>query len=100
MPAQFEKDALDSLKNLHQLTIAACVAVLAFAIPSPPQYDKAINELVALKAVDWSLYGQLVKGAMVNRKSREDYQTVQLNLVQKSLGQVIHVPQEACFMPT
>jgi hypothetical protein len=97
------KEALDSVKHLHQFVIAASAAVLAFALSgTDAQVNDAIQELRAVKAVDWTAYVPFVADEMYREGAPTMYspQRVQLTLVRESLGSIIDVPADPCFKPT
>jgi hypothetical protein len=97
------KEALESVKHLHQFVIAAAAAVLAFALSgSDTQVNDAIRELRAVKAIDWSGYLPFVENETYREGANALYspQRVQLDLVRESLGSRIDVPADPCFLPT
>jgi hypothetical protein len=97
------KEALDSVKHLHQFVIAASAAVLAFALSgSDAKVNDAIKELRAIKAIDWTGYVPFVENEIYREGAPAMYspQRVQLNLVRESLGSIIDVPADPCFKPT
>jgi hypothetical protein len=97
------KEALDSVKHLHQFVIAASAAVLAFALSgSDAQVNDAIKELRAVKAIDWTGYVPFVADEIYREGAPGMYspERVQLNLVRESLDKMIDVPGDPCFKPT
>ena len=97
------KEALDSVKHLHQFVIAASAAVLAFALSgSDTRVNEAIKELRALKAIDWTGYVPFVENEVYREAAKSAYspQRAQLDAVRDSLGSLIDVPADPCFLPT
>ncbi|MFL5363267.1 MAG: hypothetical protein ACJ78U_20055 [Myxococcales bacterium] len=97
------KEALESVKHLHQFVIAAGAAVLAFALSgSDTQVNDAIRELRAVKAIDWSGYVPFVQNETYREGAPALYSPhrAQLDLVGQSLGSQIDVPADPCFLPT
>src|SRR2546421_13089769 len=97
------KEALDSVKHLHQFVIAASAAVLAFALSSSDaQVNDAIKELRAVKGIDWTGYVPFVADEIYREGAPAMYspQRVQVNLMRGSLGRVIDGAADPCFHPT